>query len=410
MEKQISNNSSISKLEEYFTKRLLNRNKLSKIKLNSISIHPKYRIKKINTTNINNSKKGIINFKNKTIYSLKENSKLFINNEKPKIIICYSDRPNNKHKYNNIELKNDLKRYTNNSSTFKYFNNLNRNYHPYSAHKAIKSILFNIKKEKKLESNKNIFELNNVEQIINNNSKISDGLKNFERNSLSRNTYFNKTNRTFRKKFSRKFSHLSPIKVKSSKYDKNNKKKDEELMDEIDVNEFENDKLKKNIKNSLLNDINHDEIHYKLYSDYLKSLTNRINFIEDIYMIPHIKNNLSLSRPFDNLVILNNKLKNKNFLHRQVALSMNKICIIKILLKKEREMELKKLKEIVEYKTKRKWYKEDSFEKNINQFENNFNHFDLTDYFGKCNNYTMIGFADRKLKNCIFSKNFLKEK
>ena len=73
-------------------------------------------------------------------------------------------------------------------------------------------------------------------------------------------------------------------------------------------------------------------------------------------------------------------------------------------------MELKKLKEIVEYKTKRKWYKEDSFEKNINQLENNFNHFDLTDYFGKCNNYTMIGFADRKLKNCIFSKNFLKEK
>ena len=416
MEKQKENISSISKLEEYFEKRLLSKNKSSRIKLNSIDNYPKIRIKKLNiNTNIQNLKPGIINFNNKAIQnSLRQNTNFFTNNPKPKIIICYTDRYDpNKYKYNNIELKNDLKRYTNNSSTFKYFDQLNKNYHPYSAHRAIKSMLFNINTERKKEVNKNIYELNNIEEYINKSiAKKFENEKILEKKTFLRNNYFNKASRTFKNKFSRKFSPLSSIQAKLSKYDKNNNKnKDVELMDNVDEKIFENEKLKKAIKHSLINDINHDEINYKLFSDYSKSMINRINFIEDINVIPHIKNNLSLSKPFDNLVLLGDKLKNKNFLHRQVAFSMNKICIIKMLLKKEREMTLKKLKENIEYKSKKKWYnKEDSFEKKLNQFEAKFNQFELNDYFGKCINYTFICFADQKVKDCIFSKNFSKIK
>ena len=74
-------------------------------------------------------------------------------------------------------------------------------------------------------------------------------------------------------------------------------------------------------------------MQYKLYLDFKKSITNRVNYFEDIFMIPHLKNNFSLSKPFDDLIALNEKLRNRNLLHRQVALSMNKICIIKKLLK-----------------------------------------------------------------------------
>ena len=168
-----------------------------------------------------------------------------------------------------------------------------------------------------------------------------------------------------------------------------------EFGDNIEINVFENDKLNKSIRNSLLNDINHDEINYILYKNYIKTLTNKVNFVEDIYRVPHIGNNLALSNPFEDLDILNNRLSNKNLLHKQIILSMNKITIIKELLKKEKEKEMKQLMKIIEFKSKKKLKNNDSSEKIINKYEAKFQHFELTDYFWKYNNYAIINFANK---------------
>lgn len=399
------NSNNVSRIESFFLKRLSSQNKLLKIKLNSINNYPNHIMQNFKNKTIN-TKVNEIPFiiKNNTIINPKEENSKNCYNKNKKLIFSYMHKSKNKYSYNNIELKNDLKRYTNNSLAFKCFNYFNKNYHPYSANKVIKSILFHTKTEGQKEDSKNIFELNNIPQLIYTNNQKNQ--KNYKQKTISRNIFFTKKIRTFKKKFS-KFYKFSPIKI--PKFDENKRSKDPELRDEVDINIFENSKLKRAVKKSLLNDINHDEVNYKLYKDYLKAFTNKVNFIEDIYMVPHIQNHLSLRKPIDNLVLLNEKLRDKNFLHKQVALSMNKILIIKILLKKKREMELKmmEIKENEEIKPKKKWKNdEESFEKKLNQFENQFEHFDLTDYFGKCNNYTIIGFANKKLKDCLYSKKF----
>ena len=437
----------MSKIEAFFQRRLLDQKNLYTIKLNSIDLNSKN--KTINFKKIlSNSKKSLENSKINSInnnynYPTQSTERtvpqlLKMNQNYQKRILSYRERNNNKLKYNKTEIKKDLRKYTNNSTTFKYFNQLNKEYHPYTVNKAIRSILL-VSKEKEKEMNQKIIQLKVIKSLLYNNSKIytneitpkhkyinkkllfrnnfnNNNLSNIKNNSNTKTntpikTYMSKKSKTFKKRFSKLFINLSSIKKPNKTNNFSNKKKDIELLDEVDVHLFENDKLNRIIKNSLLNDINHDEINYKLYLDYLKSLTNKIDFHEDIYMVPHIQNAFYLANPFDNLVLLNEKLRDKNLLHKQVALSMNKISIIKILLKNKREIEMKKYMEKNDYKPKRKWSSNDeSLEKKIgNDYEEKFQHFELTDYFGKCNNYNIIGFANQKLKECIFYKKFTKE-
>ena len=448
MEKYIksNNSSSMSKIEAFFQRRLLAQKNLYAIKLNSIDLNSKN--KTINFKKmLSNSKKSIENSKINSInnnynYTTQSTERtvpqlLKMNENYPKRILSYRERNNNKLKYNKAEIKKDLRKYTNNSTTFKYFSQLNKEYHPYTVNKAIRSILL-ASKEKETETHQKIIQLKAIKSLLYNNSKIytneitpkhnyinkkllfrnnynNNNLSNSKNNTYTKTTtpiktYLSKKSKTFKKRFS-KFINISSIKKPNKTHYFSNKKKDIELMDEVDIHIFENDKLNLMIKNSLLNDINHDEINYKLFLDYLKSLTNKIDFHEDIYLVPHIQNNLSLAKPFDNLVLLNEKLRDKNLLHKQVALSMNKISIIKILLMNKREIEMKKYMEKNDFKPKRKWSNNDeSLEKKIgNQYEKKFQHFELTDYFGKCNNYNIIGFANQKLKECIFYKKFTKE-
>ena len=117
-------------------------------------------------------------------------------------------------------------------------------------------------------------------------------------------------------------------------------------------------------------------------------------------MIPHLKNNFSLSKPFDDLIALNEKLRNRNLLHRQVALSMNKICIIKKLLKIKKKMEMQKLLE--EYEPKKELIPNTNNE--LKQFEEQFGQFELNDYFDKSYNNAYIWFANKKLKDIIYKK------
>ena len=399
----------MAKIEAFFQKRLLDQKKLFKIKLSSIDCNSNYKT-------ISTFKSGKI--KNKVFEDSKNNNYNFtIQNEriipkllkkspkKTKRILSYRERTNNKYNFDSTVLKYDLRRYTNNSNTFKYFNELNKDYHPYTVNKAIKSILFQNNKEKEKEPNEEKSKISTITSLLYNNSKKEPKKKIFFRNSFSK-----PKKRFFKKKLSKLFNIINPSLDKVEKISEN-KKEDLELRDKVDIKFFENNQLQKSIKNALIHDINNDESNNKLYLNFLNPINNRVNFQEDIYIVPHIQNNLYLCKIVDNLDLLNDKLTNKNLLHKYVGLSMNRICITKILLKMKRELEMKKLKEKNDYQSKIKWNSnnDESFERKFAQFEKNFEHFELTDYFEKGNNYTIIGLANQKLKNTIFNKNFLKE-
>ena len=101
---------------------------------NKITIFPDYL--ETNYFNYQNTEFPKIKLKNKT--------KLFsYRNKRKKNNLLY------KLNYNNAEIYNNLKKYTNNSSTYQKFKNLNNSYHRYSINKINKSILLKTIKEKK---------------------------------------------------------------------------------------------------------------------------------------------------------------------------------------------------------------------------------------------------------------------
>ena len=121
-------------------------------------------------------------------------------------------------------------------------------------------------------------------------------------------------------------------------------------------------------------------------------------------MIPHIRNNFGLNKGFDTFEALNNKLCNQNFLNKTVVLSMNRTRIMRELIIKQEEMERQKILEEIK-KTpalKLKYYGENI----ISQYENKFEKYELQDSFEKCMNNQIISFANKKLKNLIFSNKF----
>ena len=331
----------------------------------------------INKNNENSLNKYIINERNKiTVFSncQETNYYNYPNNEFPKIklknkakILSFRNKRKKtnllyKLNYNNDEIYNNLKKYTNNSSTYQKFRNLNNSHHRYSVNKADKSILLQTIKEKNID----IYNFPNI------------------------------------KKNPRSFLKFPPIKFKTiADLNYNN---DSELYDHFDNKIFENEELIKKIKISLIQDINTEEKNLKLYLDYLKPKTHYYNYFEDVYMIPHIRNNFGLSKGFDTFEDLNNKLCNHNFLNKTVVLSMNRTRIMRDLIIKQEEGERQKILEEIKKAPilKLKYFGEDI----ISQYENKFEKYELQDSFEKCMNNQIISFADKKLKKLIFSKKF----
>ena len=286
------------------------------------------------------------------------------------------NNPINKFKfiYNNKESNNNLKKYTNNSASFQIFE-LNNSYHKYSVNKIEKSILLKTPNIQNHIQNKN--------QIIN---------------------LFNLPNI---KEIPKSFIKLPPIKIQKL-MDLNINDSDSELNDKIDNKMIENEKLKQKIRVSLLQDINPEEKNYKLYLNYLRHLPNHFNYFEDIYMIPHIKNNLALGKSFD-LDNLKIKLCDKNLLHKKVVLSMNRIIIIRaLLIKKQKEMEKKQTNEEIKEKSILRWNY--IGEQKLNQYEQLYEKFELQDYFEKCTNNQIISFSNKKLKSLVFTSKRFYEK
>ena len=196
-------------------------------------------------------------------------------------------------------------------------------------------------------------------------------------------------------------------KVNISRFINQDKYKNMEILDTVDINQFENSKLQKAIRISLVTDINLNPLYNKLYSNFLKSITNRVNFHDDIYIVPHISNNFSLMKPTSNFDLINDRFKNRNLLHIQVAFSINRGHIMKNLLIKQREMDRKRMQKEEEYNPKKKWnFEEDYYKIKISEYEQQFEQFELSDFFGKCTNYAYTSFADKRLNNLICSKKF----
>ena len=394
---------------------LFQKTQLSKLKIGHLELSSKSKtLSNINTTNIN-----FQNDKKTKKYELKKNNfcKNRANTEFFKSIPNYTRRmfpykelskknsdiykyDDNNLNFNNPVLNSDLKRYTNNSITFRIFNELNKPYHPYFVDKLQKSLLFKSKKRKEKEKRK--IPLNSIKVLLKDNSKNNlHNISSRNRYIFNKSNNYNKTNDIYNKeklKFFLGLKHIKPLKLVIK-----NKIKDSELEDYVDINYLDDYKLVKKIRNALINDINIDYTNQNLYLDYIKKMPNEINYCEDIYRVPHIRNGLYLHEPFNDIDILNDKLSNRNYLSEHISLSMNRIIIIEEMLKLK-ELEKNKKRNGNEYKFKKKWENPYFNEVKKTKYEKKFDHFDLTDYFGKCRQYGFIRFADKKLKDYIFSK------
>ena len=390
------NRTQLLDIGELFRKKYLKNQRILRLKKKMINYPLNYIT--INSLNHQNPIKKIPNIKINnfsTHKTKKEFFKLKDFNVKKRLIYEYDNNTDETCHKNNFE-NNDLKRFTNNSINYKIFNELNNPYHPYSVNKKIeKSFLIKFKKK-----NKNINEitpLNNIESFIVNNLKINN-------NDFSRNINLNKDININKKEMTKLFIHLNPIKI--PRFLNKNREKDLEERDKIDIHIFENSKLRKKIRDALLNDINQNALNYRLFLNFLKSVTNRINFVEDIFIIPHIKNNFALTKPFENLGLLSDTLRNKNLFHKQVSISMNRSCIVRELLIKKEEIDMKKMKKEVEYNPKKKPKYEDYLNLYLSDYDQQFEPFELSDFFDKCINYPNIYYANERLKNLIFSDKF----
>jgi hypothetical protein len=299
-----------------------------------------------------------------------------------------------KYIYKSPESNEDLRRYTNNSSSFRFFNRQDNPYQSYTINKLKK-----IEKPILLQLPKNIENISSP-RFFSNNSKFK-----------SNNSYKNYLNNIFeyQKENSKIFNKIPPIDLSELK--ENSYKNDLELRDKVDIKILENEKLREKIRISLLQDINHDKNYNKLYLDFLKPINHYIDFYQDIYVIPHIKNNFAFSKPTKDLEALCHKLCDKNLFHKQIVLIMNRISIIRELLIKQKEIDQKKMFEEEEQDMMMFGLKfNNSEEGKVNQYEKKYEKYELQDSFEKCTNHQVISFADKKMRGCIFTKNFYKNK
>ena len=404
------NGTQMPKIQNIFKERILNQKKLLKIKLKTIDFSTNYNV----TTTLSNNTNNIYN-KSSTIY---ENNKYeFKTIKKIKKIKSKANKNffstiNNKSRkkyiinYNNFDFIKNLKKYTNNSLSYRAFNGLNNPYHPYSVDKVKRSPLIQVDNSKEKEKQSKIKAFNSIKSLLYNNNNNDSKLTQYF--NVIRNMFIlNGETSTLTDKIENSKIFKSIDKVNISRFINPDKYKNMEIFDTVDINQFENSKLQEAIRICLVTDINLNPLYNKLYNDFLKSITNRVNFHDDIYIVPHIRNNFSLMKPMKNFDLINEKFKNRNLLHIKVAFSINQGHIIKTLLKKKNEMDKKRMKKEEEYNPKKKWnFDEDYYKIKISEYEQQFEQFELSDFFGKCTNYACTSFADKRLSSLIFSKKF----
>lgn len=236
--------------------------------------------------------------------------------------------------------------------SYRAFNGLNNHYHPYSVDKVKRSPLIQVDNSKEKEKQSKIKAFNSIKSLLYNNNNNDSKLTQYF--NVIRNMFIlNGETSTLTDKIENSKIFKSIDKVNISRFINQDKYKNMEIFDTVDINQFENSKLQEAIRICLVTDINLNPLYNKLYNNFLKSITNRVNFHDDIYIVPHIRNNFSLMKPMKNFDLINEKFKNRNLLHIQVAFSINQGHIIKTLLKKKNEMDKKRMKKEEEYNPKK---------------------------------------------------------
>ena len=150
----------------FFQKRLNNNNKLLKINHKTISLSSNYNFK----NKMKKLQKKKINF----LDFLKKRTKIKNQNQTISFNIIKQKRMIKNDIEDKSDFNNDLKKYTNNSLTYRVFTQINRSYHPYSVNRIKRSILPYIKSEKEKEKKKEIneLEINTLKLLFLNDSRI----------------------------------------------------------------------------------------------------------------------------------------------------------------------------------------------------------------------------------------------
>lgn len=196
-----------------------------------------------------------------------------------------------------------------------------------------------------------------------------------------------KTSQTFR----RIIKHLTTKKVKLKSQTKNGKYSDE-LNDRVNSLDFQYDKLHKKIRESLLNDINPMYSLEAVNDCFYHKLENKVNYIEDIYLVPHLRNHFILTG--ENI---EQKILKANCISRQICSSMNKEKRKKIFFEDQKRkhnfynLVLKTVKSIAK-----------PHNKPMESLQ-------IEEYFTKRDIYKNVNFSPEKVKNICNSSKFRKQ-
>ena len=197
-------------------------------------------------------------------------------------------------------------------------------------------------------------------------------------------------------------------------------KKPEDIIESQDIVTFDkcnDDILKHKIRKTLAYEINEFNVDRK-YVDYYKSIPNYINFVQDIFIIPHIQNHFVFKKfkALDELTELLKLLTDKNFFNRDVTSALNKTLInMKIKTdnfdrnKEKNDKILNLLKKqgvsvVLFYKKIKKEEEEKLKIPNLTDSEKE----ELTDYFSKQVTQQYTDITNDKLKNIVYYNEFFK--
>ena len=195
-----------------------------------------------------------------------------------------------------------------------------------------------------------------------------------------------KTSQTFR----RIIKHVSTKKVKLKNHTKPGKYNDE-LYDKVNSLDFQYDKLHKRIRESLLNDINPMYSLEAVSDSFYHKLENKINYIEDIYLVPHLRNHFILTGKN-----MEQKILKANCISKQICFSMNKEKRKKIFFEDQKRKHNFYNLIIRTVKTVAK-----SHAKGMDTLQ-------IEEYFTKRDIYKPVNFASEKVKNICYSSKFTK--
>ena len=195
-----------------------------------------------------------------------------------------------------------------------------------------------------------------------------------------------------------------PIKSDENENDYSHRDKEfsEEKKDTVDENDLTNDKIFRKIKNVLFNQ-NKKYIIGNETKNYFKNKENKINFLYDINLIPHFKNNLMIN----NINSFQKRLEKENFIEYKTLRYLNKAKVI-----------IQKMKDDSNY-NECVLFEEDeeknnidnkiiNDEENIKKFKDKYESFETEDYLSKKKvHQSFVRIIDQKTKK-FFYGTFLK--